>query len=78
MTRCVTCQTIDAAIATDNLEGLCRWYASEVDRLQATRTPVGDVGVAAEVAELRRGMARLNQTVADRNAEIESLRKVKT
>lgn len=74
---CITCQTIDAAKALDNLEDLCRWYASEVDRLQSKPTPQGDEAVAAELAEARRDMAKLNRVIADRNLEIESLRKVK-
>lgn len=77
MSRCIVCQTIDVAKATDRLEDLCRWYASEISRLQQARTPDGDPQVAVEIAGLRRAMARLNETIAERNAEIERLRKGK-
>lgn len=75
MTTCVTCQTIDAAKATDRLEDLCRWYASEIDRLMSKPTPDGDPAVAVEVAELRRHLCRANETIAERNATIESLQR---
>lgn len=74
---CITCQTIDVAKAKDRLEDLCRWYASEIDRLQSKPTPVADPLVSDEIARLRRDMAALNQTIAARNAEIANLRKAK-
>jgi hypothetical protein len=75
---CVTCQTITAAQSKDRLEDLCRWYASELDRLMSRRTPSEDDDLKAEVAELRRNMSRQHQTILKQNAVIEDLRKAKT
>lgn len=72
---CITCQTIDAAKAKGSLEELCRWYASEVARLQGSPTPDGDARVADELAELRRDMAKVNARLAACNAENDKLRK---
>jgi hypothetical protein len=72
---CITAQTIDAAKSKGSLEELCRWYASEVDRLQSSPTPDGDPDVAVELAEARRHMGRLNQRIAVQNDVIDALRK---
>lgn len=67
---CVTFQTIEAAKSTGRLEDLCRWYASEIDRLQ----PAAVVGGVPR-DEHERIVAVLNRRIVKQNLELENLRK---